>query len=129
MPSLAAGCAWEHRPKIQPAWSSGSSFATASAGYRPRDLRATVLHKVVRENLETFLLEARGGDEDARGVPDFVEDELRRFLSCGSLAGGFARLKCEACGEERLVPFSCKRRAVCPSCAGRRMAVRRRPSG
>jgi len=81
-----------------------------------------VLHKVVRENLEEFLREARGGSEDGEGVPDFVEEELRKFLACGSLAGGFARLKCEACGKEKLVPFSCKRRAACPSCAGRRMA-------
>ena len=81
-----------------------------------------MLHKVVRENLEEFLREARGGSEDGEGVPDFVVDELRRFLKCGSLSGGFARLKCEKCGKERLVPFSCKRRAACPSCAGRRMA-------
>jgi len=81
-----------------------------------------VLHKVVRENLEEFLREARGGSEDGEGVPDFVVDELRKFLTCGSLSGGFARLKCESCGKERLVPFSCKRRAACPSCAGRRMA-------
>jgi hypothetical protein len=81
-----------------------------------------VLHKVVRENLEEFLRQARGGSEDGEGVPDFVVDELRKFVSCGSLSGGFARLKCETCGKERLVPFSCKRRAACPSCAGRRMA-------
>jgi ribosomal protein S27E len=81
-----------------------------------------VLHKVVRENLSTFLLEARGNDPDGEGVPAFIEDEMRKFLACGSLSGGFARLKCEKCGKERLVPFSCKRRAACPSCAGRRMA-------
>ena len=28
------------------------------------------------------------------------------------------------CGLDRLVPFSCKGRAVCPSCGGRRMAER-----
>ncbi|MCK9462554.1 MAG: transposase, partial [Proteobacteria bacterium] len=108
--------------QLEPSWSSGSSFAPESAGYRPRAPDATVLHKVVRENLEEFLRQARGGSEDGEGVPDFVVDELRRFLSCGSLSGGFARLKCETCGKERLVPFSCKRRAACPSCAGRRMA-------
>jgi ribosomal protein S27E len=108
--------------KLEPVWSPGSSFAPASAGYRPRTPEATVLHKVVRENLEEFLREARGGSEYGEGVPDFVVDELRRFLKCGSLSGGFARLKCESCGKERLVPFSCKRRAACPSCAGRRMA-------
>ncbi len=31
-------------------------------------------------------------------------------------------LPCDACRFERLVPFSCKARAICPSCGGRRMA-------
>jgi len=31
-------------------------------------------------------------------------------------------LKCETCHEQRLVAFSCKGRAFCPSCTGRRMA-------
>jgi hypothetical protein len=53
---------------------------------RPED---TVLHQVVRENLETFLAEARlrGGGE---GLPGFVERELREFLTCGLLTEGFA---------------------------------------
>ena len=33
----------------------------------------------------------------------------------------FVRLKCEECGERRLVAFSCKGRGFCPSCTGRRM--------
>lgn len=32
---------------------------------------------------------------------------------------GFLRLRCE-CGEERLLPFSCKARGLCPSCGMRR---------
>src|SRR5207249_5259158 len=43
---------------------------------------------------------------------------------CGWLAGGFARFRCGDCGHDRLVPFSCKGRALCPSCGGRRMAER-----
>jgi hypothetical protein len=31
------------------------------------------------------------------------------------------RLKCEDCGQSRLVAFSCKGRGFCPSCLGRRM--------
>jgi hypothetical protein len=103
------------------AWSSG--FRPADE-YRPREPEHTVLHRVVAEHLETFLSEARGRDIDGQGVPDFVENEFRRFLGCGSLSGGFARLKCEKCGHEKLVPFSCKRRGICPSCTGRRMAER-----
>src|SRR5207249_8382856 len=34
----------------------------------------------------------------------------------------FLRLGCDTCHHEWLLPFSCKRRGFCPSCAGRRMA-------
>ena len=56
---------------------------------RPED---TVLHQVVRQHLETFLAEARlrGG---GIGLPQFVERELREFLTCGVLARGFARFR------------------------------------
>jgi len=67
-------------------------------------------------------VEATRGDE--RGLPRFIEDEFRGLLRCGFLAGGFARFRCAGCGFDRLVPFSCKGRVVCPSCGGRRMAER-----
>jgi hypothetical protein len=57
-------------------------------------------------------------------MPPFVVAELRKFLRCGVLAHGFARVRCGACAFERLVPFSCKGRGFCPSCCGRRMAER-----
>ncbi len=93
------------------------------AAYRPRDAERGVLHTVVRAHLETFLREAAQRAEGA-GLPRFVEQEFRRFLTCGVLAHGFARLKCDACALERLVPFSCKGRGFCPSCGGRRMTER-----
>jgi transposase-like zinc-binding protein len=61
---------------------------------------------------------------DGEGLPGFVEREFREFLTCGCLAAGFARFHCDACGHDRLVPFSCKGRGFCPSCGGRRMAER-----
>ena len=90
-----------------------------TATYEPRCPEQTVLHQVVRENLETFLVEATARD---RPAPSFVERELRRFLECGVLAHGFVRLRCSACGHDRVLAFSCKGRAFCPSCGGRRMA-------
>ena len=90
--------------------------------YRPRAAEHTVLHRIVRTHLETFLRVAAEHHEG--GLPAFVEQEFRDFLSCGVWARGFARFRCEACHAERLVPFSCKGRAVCPSCGGRRMAER-----
>jgi hypothetical protein len=40
-----------------------------------------------------------------------------------SLAHGFTRVRCEACGDESLVAFSCKGRGLCPSCSARRSHV------
>jgi hypothetical protein len=42
-------------------------------------------------------------------------------MSCGILGRGFAHLYCAGCREHHAVAFSCKARAVCPSCLGRRM--------
>jgi hypothetical protein len=94
-----------------------------SLAYEPRHPAEGVLFQIVRDHLEAFRARAatlRDGD----GLPRFVEEEFRAFLGCGSLAGGFARFHCARCGLDRLVPFSCKGRAVCQSCGARRMAER-----
>jgi len=57
-------------------------------------------------------------------MPQFVEREFREFLLCGVYEAGVARFQCEGCAREHLVPFSCKGRAWCPSCGGRRMTER-----
>ena len=89
--------------------------------YEPRSPAGTVLNQVVRTHLERFLAETAAATDGA-GVPRFIEREFRDFLGCGALGRGFARVRCDTCRFERLVPFSCKARAVCPSCGGRRMA-------
>ncbi len=89
-------------------------------GYRRRDPTRSLLYELVREHLETFLdeLSAFAGP----GLPFFVKRELRRYLECGVLAHGFARVHCPACKRDSLVAFSCKGRGFCPSCCGRRMS-------
>ena len=84
-------------------------MALPSVDYTPRDPAADVLHRVVREHLQTFLADA-AHRRDGEGVPRFVEEEFQAFLSCGYLAGGFARFRCVGCQAERLVAFSCKGR-------------------
>ena len=101
-------------------------MASATATYQPRAAERGVLHCVVREHLDSFLAEAaRAGHEGVR-LPEFVEQEFRDFLTCGVLAHGFARVRCDTCALARLVPFSCKGRGFCPSCGGRRMTERGR---
>ena len=82
-----------------------------------------VLHRIVREHLQTFLWELDRREHE-RGAPLFVKREFQRFARCGVLAHGFARFRCTGCGTDRLVAFSCKGRGFCPSCGGRRMMER-----
>ena len=107
---------YRHPPAQVPAW------AASRPVYRPRRPTTTPLYPVVQHHLETFLAQATQADPMGYGVPSWVENDLRAYLRCGILADGFARLRCEDCGHERLLAFSCKGRGICPSCNTRRMA-------
>jgi Putative transposase/Transposase zinc-binding domain len=96
-------------------------MAPAVATYEPRDPSRTVLYHVIADHLETFLASLEA-DPDATGLPAYVQREFDAYLQCGILAYGFLRLGCDTCPKELLLPFSCKRRGFCPSCAARRMA-------
>jgi len=93
--------------------------APQPAVYHRHHPETTVLHRLVREHLETFL--AQVDEQTGGGLPFFVERELRAYLECGILDYGFIRLHCDTCNEDLLVAFSCKSRTICPSCATRRM--------
>jgi len=99
----------------------GAASQPLPGGYRRHEPEKTALYAVVQGHLETLLDQSREGSASGSGYPTFVEKEFRRYLDCGVLANGFARLRCPKCGFERLVAFSCKGR-VCPSCWARRTA-------
>ena len=98
-------------------------MARSSPAYQPRSPTHGALYQIVHDHFETFRAEA-ARLRDGEGLPRFVEHAFRKFLHCGWLAGGFARFRCGDRGLNRLIPFSCKGRALCPSCGGRRMAER-----
>ena len=89
--------------------------------YQRREPEKTLLHRIVRENLATFLAEAQERYPSGE-LPSFLHAEFERFLRCGLLCHGFSLVRCSTCRDELLVAFSCKNRGLCPSCAGRRMA-------
>jgi hypothetical protein len=59
--------------------------------YRPRRPAATLLHKTVRENIETYLAVGRQDGEFTGDVPRHVEAAFREYLKCGLFCHGFAR--------------------------------------
>jgi hypothetical protein len=93
--------------------------AKLAPAYRPRRPQDTVLHRVVRSHLETFIEHAR--ETYDAPLPKYVREELRAYLRCGIFEHGFTRARCESCNHDVLIAFSCKARGLCPSCAGRRM--------
>ena len=80
----------------------------------------SILYRTIQNHFETFIATAQQAT-DGRPFPLHVYKEVNAFLGCGILANGFIRVRCQSCGDEKLTPFSCKRRGFCPSCGGRRM--------
>jgi len=50
-----------------------------------------------------------------------VREVVQKYLNCGDLRRGFARIKCKDCQHELLLAFSCKGRYFCPSCHQKRV--------
>ena len=92
---------------------------SASSQYTRRDPEQSILHQVIRENWQTF---AESAEAAGKTLPYYVIKEFESFLTCGVLAGGFVRLKCENCPHEVIAGFSCKKRGFCPRCSSKKMA-------
>ena len=50
-----------------------------------------------------------------------IAEVIEKYLECGDLAHGFARVRCDHCGHQYLLAFSCKGRSFCPSCHMKRV--------
>ncbi len=77
-----------------------------TAVYRRRAPEKTVLYQVVQENLNSFLEYADTRSSEGKSLPRYVRNAFRRFLDCGILAKGFARVRCPDCGYDTVVAFS-----------------------
>jgi hypothetical protein len=90
--------------------------------YRPRKPQTTAFYQCVEDHFES--LEQVYDERFARQYGFFrpyVRNVIYRFLDCGVLHNGFARVRCDSCGHEYLLAFSCKRRHFCPSCHQKRV--------
>jgi hypothetical protein len=115
-----------HHPRGHPHAPQPAQPAKRTKAYNPRHPERTLLYKTLAEHFETWLELASAGQFDGQGdhhtPPVYVEQAFRKYLECGIFAHGFVRVRCDDCGDDYLVAFSCKGRGVCPSCNTRRMA-------
>jgi len=82
----------------------------AVRSYARRRPEATVLHRVVREHKATLFAQAEARSASGRGYPRHVREEFDKYERCGILAYGVVRARCQTCGDEQVVAFSCKRK-------------------
>ena len=90
--------------------------------YRPRNPQVSQYYQCVEDHFET--LEQVYDERFAKRYGFFrpyVRQVIYRYLDCGILHNGFARVKCKDCNHELLLAFSCKRRHFCPSCHQKRV--------
>ncbi|MFQ5950084.1 MAG: transposase zinc-binding domain-containing protein [Nitrospiria bacterium] len=90
--------------------------------YRPRNPHDSPYHRCVEDHFETFEQVYEERFERPYGFfRPYVKLVMYRYLDCGDLHTGFARIRCGDCGHEYLLVFSCKRRHFCPSCHQKRV--------
>jgi hypothetical protein len=93
--------------------------------YNPRHPQRTLLYQTIAQHYESWLELVCAGQFDGQGdhhsPKPYVRQAFRKYLECGIFAHGFARARCDDCGHDYFVAFSCKGRGVCPSCNTRRM--------
>lgn len=97
-------------------------MAAAAAVYRPRSPQSSDYYRCVQDHFEAFLQVYEERFERQYGFfRSYIQKVIYRYLDCGILHNGFARVKCKDCGHEYLLAFSCKRRHFCPSCHQKRV--------
>jgi len=90
--------------------------------YGPRNPHVSQYYQCVEDHFDTLeqVYDERFAKQYGFFRP-YVRKVIYRYLDCGILHNGFARVKCENCNHEYLLAFSCKRRQFCPSCHQKRV--------
>jgi len=85
--------------------------------YRARKPKASPLWQCLSRHFDAFLAGYRERHQPRYGfLRPIIPEVVNKFLDCGDLERGFARVRCDHCKHEYLLAFSCKGRWFCPSC-------------
>ena len=85
--------------------------------YRARNPKESLLWQIANRHYDEFeaaypeVYQPRYG-----ALRPIIPEVVHKFLECGNLEHGFARVRCDHCEHEYLLAFSCKSRWFCPSC-------------
>jgi hypothetical protein len=92
--------------------------------YRPRGPQESPLYRLVQEHFEPLVAVHDEQFQSQYGrLRGTAQRAVEKFLDCGILDNGFARVVCQDCDAEFLLAFSCKTRYLCPSCHAKRLEI------
>ena len=90
--------------------------------YRPRSPKKSPFYQCIADHFEEFIQVYDERYEREYGFwRPVIGEVIEKFLECGDLAHGFARIRCDHCGQTFILAFSCKGRYFCPSCHMKRV--------
>jgi len=90
--------------------------------YLPRSPQKMPFYQCIADNLKEFVQFYDERYERQYGFwRPVIAEVIEKYLECGDLTHGFARIRCEHCGHEYLLAFSCEGRSFCPSCHMKRV--------
>ena len=85
--------------------------------YRARNPKKSPLWQCAHRHYDAFEAAYSETYQPRYGVlRRIIPEVVHKFLECGNLERGFARIRCDHCEHEYLLAFSCKSRWFCPSC-------------
>ncbi|MGI6299801.1 MAG: transposase zinc-binding domain-containing protein [Verrucomicrobiota bacterium] len=92
--------------------------------YRPRRPNASPLWQCLFGHFDAFLELYEEQYQPRYGfLRPIIPEVVNKFLDCGDLEHGFARVRCDDCKHEYLLAFSCKGRWFCPCCHQKKVQI------
>lgn len=85
--------------------------------YKPRNPKKTGLWQCIDKHFSEFIADYEKNYQKKYGYfRPIIEEVVKKYIECGDIKKGFARVRCPECAHEYLLSFSCRGRWFCPSC-------------
>ncbi|MDD8043105.1 MAG: transposase zinc-binding domain-containing protein [Verrucomicrobiota bacterium] len=92
--------------------------------YRPRRPNASPLWQCLFGHFDAFLELYEEQYQPRYGfLRPIIPEVVNKFLDCGDLEHGFARVRCDDCKHEYLLAFPRKGRWFCPCCHQKKVQI------
>ena len=95
----------------------GPELVAEGQFYRRRRPKESPLWQCLSRHFDMFLEVYEERYQPRYGfLRPIIPEVVNKFFLCADLKQGFARIRCDHCKHEFILPYSCRQRYFCPSC-------------